>query len=200
MTEVTKDEAAQAPETGEKVEKVETVQLTFRYIVPEGDVYVTVLAAETDTVHGQLGLPRVQVHTDPQPTSGEPHGFVTIRGRKYRIDKSFGRLPDDAGPDLDGNPRIWRPEVSNGYREGYRNEHLVRINHDSRARDRLDAIVDKVLEMFETSYPGWRRESGRQAWLDIRRQSEQEAERYRDKLEQLETQIAEIDGKLAAYQ
>lgn len=180
-------------------EAVATNALTFPHERAEGTVYVTVLPADTDNPREQVARARVQVHTDPDPTSGEPHGFVKIRGRSYRIDKSFQRFPDDAGPDLDGNERVWSPEPSNGYREGFRNDDLVRIGRDTRAHDRLEVIVAEVLAMFDQSQPGWQRESVRQALLAVRRGHEDDAERARKSLEEAMSAMADIDAKLAAF-
>lgn len=176
-------------------------EATFGFDVSQGTVYVTIVDADTDGrrayADGWLGQPRVRVHTDPQPTVNGPHGFLKLRGRGYRIDKTFQRLPDDAGEDLDGNPRIWQVEPSNGYQEGYRNEHLVRVGRDAKAWDQLDEIVYAVLDRFENSQPDWRRESVRQAWLDLRQRHQDIAEEASKTLRKAAETIAEIDKKLA---
>jgi len=145
--------------------------------IAAGTVRVRILAAHIyeSAVDGREIIEyahRVQVTTDEGTGSGRKRGYVTVRGRRYRIDRLL-RRERQPWVSPQGQPVRW--SLSHiPYGGGFLNDRGSDVSAPSRVYEALRRIELDVLERFEAQFPDWRKVSERlsdlsecQRWQNI---------------------------------
>ncbi|MDG4783273.1 hypothetical protein O7614_26795 [Micromonospora sp. WMMD961] len=173
----------------------------FPVEIADGTVWVEVKPAKVETFgygpeRRTVYLGRLEVSSDPEPGSGEPYGYVKVRGRKYRIWTQSLRH-DAAG--WSDEPLRWVSATDELYRGGFRNDRDAKVGYDTKAYDSLREIERQALEAFDKAHPGWERESER---LKVARKLSAQENRVGGAREELASQIRIRDewaAKLAQF-
>ena len=136
----------------------EPVPRRHAYRFPEGILYATVCPATRDRDREfPVGLIEVTSHPGPDP-GAEPVGFVTCRGREYRIAGLYRPITGRPGPD--GVVLGWRRDLRAGP-GGFVSRGGTPIEPGAARWWRLDALVTATLHRFTADVPGWEAESVR---------------------------------------
>ena len=169
----------------------------------EGTVCVVVRPAEClPTGHRRtgyaLGNPGVELTTDPADAAPGEHGWLTIRGRRYRI-RSYHRreLDRDGWVNLDGEPIRWSAVHYGG--PTLFNDNGDEVGWNTKARERLRDIEAQALDYIDEHHPQWRRESFRDALTGERARQLDKCDDLRDQLAEYEADIARLSAELASY-
>lgn len=127
----------------------------FPIEMPEGTFYVHIRAGR----EGERGQPFVgllQVTTD---SARDVKGYVTLRGRKYRIDYYMKTVAAFMSHRT-GREVRWAIDHT-PYNGGNRNENGHQVDITSSVDNKLDDLRDRALDVFAEANPGWVRLSER---------------------------------------
>jgi hypothetical protein len=174
----------------------------YEFNFTEGTLYAVVRAAECEPTDRRrtshvLGNPRVELTTDPADAAPHEHGWLVIRGRRYRI-RSFHRreLNRPDWMDQPDEPVDWTSVNYGGPTlfDGDGGE----VGPRSRARARLRAIQYEALDTLDEHHPEWRHQSYRLALHAEQDRRSHRLAALRDQVVEHQADIACLRAELAA--
>ncbi|MFE9254058.1 hypothetical protein [Streptomyces sp. NPDC006879] len=166
----------------------------YEYEIGDGTMYVVIVSAhrEHDWRRNEVIQPRVLIGTDPEFKAETELGHVKIRGRKYAVEHTYKRLPDNEGRlTQHGVTMQWTTDTRT-YNRGFRNDKGKQIDWDSKAHGVLTEWEIEVLRRFEEDVPDWQTQS-------ILR-FEQERDGHDSNARRLREQVAKEEIEAAKWQ
>ncbi|MGW3323908.1 hypothetical protein [Streptomyces virginiae] len=140
-------------------------------------------------------LGRVQISTDRDWEGNTDLGFRKVRGRKYAIESTMQRLPENQlSLRLHGSTiSRWTSET---YVSGYRNDKGQYVKYDAQAYDSLAEFENDVLTQFEKDHPDWQTTSARRLFEVERDRQTREARRLRSEADETDAKAAEWQKRI----
>lgn len=174
------------------------------YAFPEGDLYVTIVAAKSKEAHwGDRweSRPYARLAISSSIDEKTEPGYVKIRGRKYRVasrrtrihaKEEAARRTEDADPDL----WMWETPLR---RWEFTNELGREVGESTAAQKRLRQMVNEAATRFEADHPDWQRVSERLELEGRLRAAEAIVCEAQEGLRKAEARVADLHTKIAAY-
>jgi hypothetical protein len=173
-----------------------------KYTFPEGELYVSIIPAVTKHEtwgYQAVSLPESRLAISSSLHENDAPGYVTIRGRAYRVASRRTRVHARREEWLrEQGYSVWKYE-SPLRRWEFANDRDAEIGESTAARKRLCEMVEEAATRFEAEHPNWNRISERLELEGMLRSAECTVATARQNLTKAEVGVANLVARIADY-